>query len=114
MSRKRETYGSISRTIRELLEKQEQEKKRMADVMATSLLDNEAAEMLGEYSDADLRRIMQMVAADMGNYISRLEADKEAKRKAASDVSPVSTPAPAGAYGNYEQQQYNGNDGWNG
>ena len=34
MSRKRETYGSISRAIRELLEKQEQEKKRMADVMA--------------------------------------------------------------------------------
>ena len=27
MSRKRETYGSISRAIRELLEKQEQEKK---------------------------------------------------------------------------------------
>ena len=51
MSRtKRESYGSISRAIRELLAKQEAEKKRMAEVMASALLDHAAAEKLGEYN----------------------------------------------------------------
>lgn len=110
MSRtKRESYGSISRAIRELLAKQEAEKKRMAEVMASALLDNEAAEKLGEYSDADLRKIMTMVASDIGQYVDRLEAEKQAKKQ------PVEVaPAPSGEYGQSQQYQDNSNGGWNG
>ena len=90
MSRKKQlTYNDMSRAIREMQVRQEQERNRMAQVMAISLLNGGAAAILGDCPDADLRRIMAFVADDIGTYVDRLNAEKKARQTTvtASDMT---------------------------
>lgn len=75
------SYNDMSRAIREMQERQERERNRMAQVMSVSLLNSSAAAILGDCSDADLRRIMALVADDIGTYMDRLNAEKKARAK---------------------------------
>lgn len=75
------SYNDMSRAIREMQERQERERNRMAQVMSVSLLNGGAAAILGDCSDADLRRIMTFVAEDIGTYRKRLIAEKKVQAK---------------------------------
>ena len=60
--------------------KMEKEKERMAGVMATVLLNDQAAVKLGDYSGTDLRRIMSMLSSHVDECIKILETEKQAKQ----------------------------------
>ena len=60
---------------------QQREKKRIESVMIGQLLTDKVAALLGDYSDADLRRIVSMISSDMCTYAARLDAEKQAHRK---------------------------------
>ena len=83
--KKQPKYGDMSKMLAELQERMAGERARMAGVMCESLLTGEAAAMLGDYSDADLRRIMGYVAKDIGKYVERLETEKAERKKARGD-----------------------------
>lgn len=77
MARKKQlTYNDIGRAIREMQARQQAERNRIESVMIGRLLTSEAAIILGDYSDADLRRIMSMILSDIGTYAARLDAEK--------------------------------------
>lgn len=75
-------YGDMAKELAEIQRKMAGERERMARVMCEGLLTGEAAEALGYYSDADLRRVMGYIAEDMGTYVERLEAEKAARARA--------------------------------
>lgn len=80
MARKKQlSYNDMARAIQEMQERQVRERDRMATMMAVSLLNSGAASVLGDCSDADLRRIMTFVAEDIDHYMDRLKAEKEAQ-----------------------------------
>ena len=82
MSRKKKTtYNDMKRLMKEMQEKMQQERNRMSSVMSDALLTDEVTELLGDYSDTDLRRIMQFVGADIRRYISQLNQEKMNKKK---------------------------------
>ena len=81
MARKKQlSYNDMARAIQEMQERQAGERNRMAQVMVVSLLNGGAASVLGDCSDADLRRIMAFVAEDIDHYMDRLKAEKEARK----------------------------------
>ena len=93
--KKRESYNDIARIVETAQARMEDEKKRMEKVMVGALLNSDNIVMLGDYSDADLRRIMSMVAADLGKYTARLDAKKQSKK----DAQPVQEDtADSGSY----------------
>ena len=88
--KKQQTYGSMARTVADMLAKMEEEKKRMSEVMATALLDDKAAAVLGDFSDADLRRVMVLLAAHVEDCAVQVQKEKQAaKEKKENAVSPA-------------------------
>ena len=78
MARKKQLkYNDIERAIKEMQEQQEKEKKRIESVMVGRLLTREAAVILGDYSDADLKRIISMILSDIPTDAARLDAEKQ-------------------------------------
>lgn len=77
--KKQTTYGDMIRLMDQMQVKIKRERERLAGVMATALLNDQVAIQLGEYADADLRRIMSMLSGHIDECIKRLEAEKEAK-----------------------------------
>ena len=113
MSRKKQqTYGEMARLMADMQKKMEAEKGRMAEVMASALLDDTAAALLGDFSDADLRRVMVLLAGHVEACAAQVKADKQAKKDAAQAPSVVpqqdqGTPQAAGTvpgYSGYNQQ----------
>lgn len=114
MSRKKQqTYGEMARLMADMQKKMEAEKGRMAEVMASALLDDKAAALLGDFSDADLRRVMVLLAGHVGACAAQVKAEKQAKKDAAQapsvapqqaqEAAPVSKVLP-GYQGGYPQQ----------
>lgn len=97
MSRKKQqTYGEMVRLMAKMQNEMQKEKQRMADVMASALLDSSAAVKLGDYGDADLRRIMAMLSVHIDDCIRQLDLEKQAKKDKAktANVTPK-TDVPA-------------------
>lgn len=101
MSRKKQqTYGEMARLMAEMQKKMEAEKGRMAEVMASALLDDKAAALLGDFSDADLRRVMVLLAGHVEQCAAQVNAEKQARKEAqkpqeAAQASPATAPQPA-------------------
>lgn len=101
MSRKKQqTYGEMARLMADMKEKMDAEKKRMAGVMASALLDDKAAALLGDFSDADLVRVMGLLAGHVEACAAQVNAEKQARKGAqkpqeAAQVSPAPAPQPA-------------------
>lgn len=101
MSRKKETYGSITRKLTALLEHQEQEKHRMAKVMAEELLTDKIAVRIGDFSDPALRKIMRYLSGYLEDCIALVEEDKKALRyQAITDQNVHSSNDQVGSYVN--------------
>ena len=80
MAKKRETYGSISRKLNALLEKQEQEKQRIARVMADELLTDQITLRIGDLTDTELRKVMKCLSEHLDGCIDQVENDNQASR----------------------------------
>lgn len=107
MARKKQlSYNDMARAIQEMQERQVKERERMANMMAVSLLNGGAAARLGDYSDADLRRIVAYMAEDIDRYIDRLDAEKKAQNEARKARKEQRDAQPLEAM---PQAQY---DGW--
>ena len=77
--KKHTTYGAMIRQIERMQADMKKERERMAGVLATALLNDQVAVKLGDYPDADLRRIMSMLSGHIDECIEALEAEKQAK-----------------------------------
>ena len=77
MSKKKETYDSICRKINSLLERQEQEKRRMMRVMADVLLTDRVASKIGDFSDTELKKTMRLLSGYMENCIAQVIAERK-------------------------------------
>lgn len=96
MARKKQlSYNDMAKAIQDMQERQVNERNRMAQVMAISLLNSGAAARLGDCSDTDLRRIVAYMAEDIDRYMDRLDAEKEVQ-KAAREAKrkPQDVPLP--------------------
>ena len=87
MAKKRETYGSITRKLNALLERQEQEKKRIAGVMAETLLTDRIAIRLGDYSDTEVKKVMQALSGYLDRCIAQVENEQSPNGYHAGTVS---------------------------
>ena len=76
MSKKRETYGSITRKLNALLERQEKEKERIARVMADALLTDRVALRIGDFTDTELRKVMRGLTGYLDESITAVESGK--------------------------------------
>lgn len=107
MARKKQlSYNDMARAIQEMRERQVRERDRMASMMAVSLLNSGAASVLGDCSDADLRRIVSYMAEDIDHYMDRLKAEKKAQAMARKARTEQRDQQPLEAM---PQAQY---DGW--
>lgn len=79
--KKQPTYAQMARLMEKMLSDMEKEKERMAWVMATAFLDDQTAVKLGDYTDAELKRIMSMLAGHVDECIAKLENEKQARNK---------------------------------
>lgn len=112
MSRKKQqTYGEMARLMADMQKKMEAEKGRMAEVMASALLDDKAAALLGDFSDADLRRVMVLLAGHVEACAAQVNAEKQARRDAQKPQGAAPTPSQAvpqqsapQSYGGFVQQ----------
>lgn len=96
MSRKKQqTYGEMARLMAEMQEKMKKEKERMAGVMASALLDDKAAALLGDFSDADLRRVMVLLAGHVEQCAAQVKAEKQPKQEAPAPSAPAPAPSQA-------------------
>ena len=86
MSSKKETYASITKRINALLDRQAQERKRMAAVMSDALLTDRIASRIGDYSDADLKRVMRLLSGHMDTCIVQVENEKKAESRHSGSV----------------------------
>ena len=86
MPRQKPTYNQLICRMERLWSEVTREKERMTKIIADALLENQAvAAKLGCYSDADLKRIVSLLAVYIDDCISVLESEKRAKKKEAAE-----------------------------
>ncbi len=77
--KKQQSYGEMAQNIEKMRAEMEKEKERMAGVMVKALMTNEVAIKLGDCSDAELRRVMSMLAGYVDECIARMEDEKRSR-----------------------------------
>lgn len=106
MSRKKQqTLGDMARLMAEMQQKMTAERERMAGVMASALLDDKGVTILGDFSDADLRRVMALLSAHLEDCANKVKAEKKARQQAAQkpqEAAPAPAPVPPQQVG-YQQ-----------
>ena len=79
MARKKQNYADMLKSMAAMQMRMEAEKKRMADIMADALMSSAAAASLGDLSDADIRRVMALLAQHIPEYAEQVRTGKRAK-----------------------------------
>lgn len=79
MARKKQNYADMLKSMAAMQARMEAEKKRMADIMADALMSSAAAASLGDLSDADIRKVMALLAQHIPDYADQVRAEKRAK-----------------------------------
>lgn len=83
MSRKKQpTYSEMAESVEKMLVEMQKEKERMAGVMVKALLDDQVAVKLGRCTDAELKRVMSMLAGHVDECLAVLDAEKQARNAA--------------------------------
>ena len=91
MARKKKLrYSDMVRTMEDLQERAITEKDRIADVLASEL-DHDTALLLGDFSDAELRRVASLVFANLRPFVNltKLDTTKAQQLQDAEDGSMV-------------------------
>lgn len=90
MSRKKQqTYGEMAQSIEKMQAEMEKEKARMAGVMAKAFMSDQVAVKLGGCSDADLKRVVSMLAGYVDECLEKLDAEKRSRSAVQQQAGPV-------------------------
>ncbi len=81
--KKQQSYGEMAQSIEKMRAEMEKEKERMAGVMVKALLTDQTAVKLGNCTDAELKRVMSMLAGYVDECLVTLAAEKQSRRGAA-------------------------------
>ena len=81
MSKKSQKYNDIVRVIAEMEAKKQAAKDRIGMVMIAEL-DDDTAALLGDLSDADLRRVMGLLLPRIGECVAQVKSAKKVRGKA--------------------------------
>ena len=73
--RKKPTYNDYARQIESLQAKMAERRERMVQILS-SVLDDKAAAALGDLSDAELRKVMELFVEDISVYVDRVTANR--------------------------------------
>lgn len=90
MAKKRQpTYSEMVRLMEKMQSDMEKEKERMAGVMAAAFMTDQTAVKLGDCSDAELRRVMSMLAGYVDECMAKLDAEKRSRSAAHEQAGSV-------------------------
>lgn len=96
MAKKKQlSYGEMQKQMEKMAADMEKEKERMAGVMAAAFMTDATAAKLGNRSDADLKRIMSMLAGHIDECIATLDAEKQARAAKSGEKAQAATDYPA-------------------
>ena len=115
MSKSKQNLDALSKQIEALLAKREKEMARLRDVINKSLMSDDLITKLGDYSDADLKKIGKILASKVDDCIAQFEKEKADKK--APKVEPkeepkvISVPTGTSAQQNTSEPQVNRNYG---
>ena len=80
VSKKSQKYNDIVRVIAEMEAKKQAAKDRIGTVMIAEL-DDDTAALLGDLSDADLRRVMGLLLPRIGECVAQVKSAKKVRGK---------------------------------
>ena len=80
VSKKSQKYNDIVRVIAEMEAKKQAEKDRIGTVMMAEL-DDDTTALLGDLSDADLRRVMGLLLPHIGECVAQVKSAKKVRGK---------------------------------
>lgn len=78
--KKRQTYNEVVRSIAEMQALLVTQKRHMVEVLAGAMDDRTAA-MLGDFNDAELRRVASLMFAHVGECVSQVKAEQRARQE---------------------------------
>ena len=101
MSRKKQpSYGEMKEQAAKIAAEMEKEKERLAGVMAKAFMNDQVAVKLGGCSDADLKRVVSMLAGYIDECLAKLDAEKQARTGAARQQGMEADDGIAALMGN--------------
>ena len=78
MSKKRTmTYGAMKRAMADMQKQMEAERQRVVKVIADVLLTEENAVLLGEFSDAELKKVTALLSKHIPDCVAQVKAEKQ-------------------------------------
>ena len=81
MSKKRNmTYGAMKRAIADMQKQMEAERQRVVKVIADVLLTEENAVLLGEFSDAELKKVTMLLSKHLPACAAQVKAEKQGQQ----------------------------------
>lgn len=84
--KKRQTYNEVVRSIAEMQALLVTQKRHMVEVLAGAMDDRTAA-MLGDFNDAELRRVAALMFARAGEYAAQVKAERRARQGDSQSVA---------------------------
>ena len=101
MSRKKQpSYGEMKEQAAKIAAEMEKDKERLAGVMAKAFMNDQVAVKLGGCSDADLKRVVSMLAGYIDECLAKLDAEKQARTGAARQQGMEADDGIAALMGN--------------
>ena len=94
--RKEPTYNDYARQIESLQAKMAERRERMVQILS-SVLDDKAAAALGDLSDRELQKVMELIVEDISVYVDKVIVNRRPRSapKAKTDPIPESVPKSA-------------------
>ena len=94
--RKEPTYNDYARQIESLQAKMAERRERMVQILS-SVLDDKAAAALGDLSDRELKKVMELIVEDISVYVDKVIVNRRPRSapKAKTDPIPESVPKSA-------------------
>ena len=79
MSKKRNmTYAEMQRAMQSMQKQMEAERQRVIKVIADVLMTEENAVLLGEFSDAELKKVTALLSKHIPACVAQVKAEKQA------------------------------------
>ena len=91
--RKEPTYNDYARQIESLQAKMAERRERMVQVLS-SVLDGKAAAALGDLSDTELQKVMELIVEDIGVYVDRVIANRRPRSAPKAKANTPAAPSP--------------------
>ena len=94
--RKEPTYNDYARQIESLQAKMAERRERMVQILS-SVLDDKSAAALGDLSDRELQKVMELIVEDISVYVDKVIVNRRPRSapKAKTDPIPESVPKSA-------------------